>query len=571
MQISSFLERISLPVPVGVPGSAVPAILVGLFVALGGVLFGYDTGNINGILAMKQFRDQFSTGYTDTIDGQDNQPDFTAGQKALIVSILSAGTFFGALFAAPVADKIGRRYGLMVSCVVFIVGALLQVASSTIPVFSVGRCVAGMGVGMLSTLIPLYQAETAPKWIRGAICSAFQFAVTFGLFLAAIVDNATKDRTDSGAYRIPLTVQLAWAVVLILGMIALPETPRYLIKRDRHADAARSLARLRRLSMDSRYLAEIAEIAEHHEHELNLGGSSYLDCFRGSLGKRLMTGCLLQGFQQLTGINFIFYYGTSYFSSANMGDPFVITMITNSVNMLATIPGLLMIERWGRRPLLLFGGIGMAVSQFLVAGLGTGLAHDDATNKASIVLICLFIFFYACSWGPVVWVVPGEIFSLKVRAKSMSLSTASNWLVNWALAYAVPYMVGSGTGNLNLQAKMFFIWASFCVLATIAVWCLVYETKGLSLEQVDEMYAEIDKAWESRHFQAAVARRNSQRRSVTSQVQPWNRHSAKTPSYSVHIEAARSPTLKESERLQSRSSRGTVTGEEPSIMLRQFP
>lgn len=109
---------------------------------------------------MKQFRDQFSTGFTDNIDGKNNQPDFTAGQKALIVSILSAGTFFGALFAAPVADKIGRRYGLMVSCVIFIIGALLQVASNNIPVFAVGRCVAGLGVGMLSTLVPLYQAET---------------------------------------------------------------------------------------------------------------------------------------------------------------------------------------------------------------------------------------------------------------------------------------------------------------------------------------------------------------------------------------------------------------------------
>lgn len=254
-----------------------------------------------------------------------------------------------------------------------------------------------------------------------------------------------------------------------------------------------------------------------------------------------------------------------------MGNAFAITMITNSVNMLATIPGLLMIERWGRRPLLLFGGVGMAISQFLVAGLGTGLSQNDATNKASIILICLFIFFYACSWGPVVWVVPGEIFSLKVRAKSMSLSTASNWLINWALAYSVPYMVGSGTGNLNLQAKMFFIWASFCVLASITVWCLVYETKGLSLEQVDEMYTEIDKAWESHHFQAIVALRTSQRRSLNAQAQPWNRHSAKTLSYTVHIEASCSSTMEESERHQSRSSRGTATEQEPSIMLRQFP
>ncbi|EED19623.1 sugar transporter, putative [Talaromyces stipitatus ATCC 10500] len=571
MKVSSILERISLPMPTGVPGSAVPAILVGLFVALGGVLFGYDTGNINGILAMEQFRNQFSTGYADEVEGQPNQPDLTARQKALIVSILSAGTFFGALLAAPVADKIGRRYGLMVSCLIFIVGASLQVASVSIPVFAAGRCVAGLGVGMLSTLIPLYQAETAPKWIRGAICSAFQFAITFGLFLAAIVDNATKDRTNAGAYRIPLMVQLIWAVILILGMTALPETPRYLIKRDRHEDAARSLARLRRLPLDSRYLAEIAEIAEHHEHELNLGGSSYLDCFKGSLGKRLLTGCLLQVSQQLTGINFIFYYGTSYFLDSGMGDPFTITMITNSVNVISTIPGLLMIERWGRRPLLLFGGVGMAVSQFLVAGLGTGLAQSDATNTASTVLICLFVFFYACSWGPVVWVVPGEIFSLKVRAKSMSISTASNWLVNFALAYSVPFLIETGTGNLHLQARLFFIWASFCVLACVIVWCLVYETKGLSLEQVDEMYAEIDRAWESHHFQAVVALRNSQRRSVNSQTQPWVRHSTKTPSYSVHVEASPPSTLEDNERHLSRSSRGTVLEHEPSIMLRQFP
>lgn len=354
-------------------------------------------------------------------------------------------------------------------------------------------------------------------------------------------------------------------------MFALPETPRYLIKRDRHEDAARSLARLRRLPMDSRYLAEIAEIAEHHEHELNLGGSSYIDCFKGNLGKRLLTGCLLQALQQLTGINFMLYYGTSYFANADMGDPFTITMIMGSVNVLSTIPGLFMVEKWGRRPLLLFGGIGMAVSQFLVAGLGTGLPPSNATNKASIILICLFIFFYACSWGPVVWVVQGEVFSLKVRAKSMSLSTASNWLINWALAYSIPYLDGSGPGNLHLQAKMFFIWASFCVFASVMVWSLVYETKGLSLEQVDEMYAEVDKAWESHHFQAVVALRNSQRRSVNSQSQPWNRHVSKTPSYTVHIEASRSPTMEDNERFNSRSSRGTLTEQEPSILLRQFP
>lgn len=354
-------------------------------------------------------------------------------------------------------------------------------------------------------------------------------------------------------------------------MFALPETPRYLIKCDRHEEAAHSLARLRRLPLDSRYLAEIAEIAEHHEHELNIGGSSYLDCFKGNLGKRLFTGCLLQAFQQLTGINFIFYYGTSFFESANMGNAYTITLITNIVNLLSTLPGLYMVERWGRRPLLLFGGIGMAVSQFLVAGLGTGLTHTDAVNKASIALICFFIFFYACSWGPVVWVVPGEIFSLKVRAKAMSMSTASNWLINWALAYSIPYLIDNGDGNLNLQAKMFFIWAGCCVLASITVWCLVYETKSLSLEQVDEMYGEISKAWESHHYQALVVH---QRRSMNStRSPPWSppdRHSSKGTTYSCHIEAVHSPTPDDDDRHRSHSSKVTYLENEPPIKLRHF-
>nr|ACR78274.1 putative xylose transporter [Rasamsonia emersonii] len=532
--LASILGKIHLRPPAGVPGSAVPAILVGHFVALGGILFGYDTGNINGILAMQQWKDSFSTGYVNPITGL---PDITAGQKSLIVSSLSAGTFFGALSAAPAADRIGRRWGLITANIVFIVGVTLQTAAAGIPLFVVGRFLAGYGVGMLSTLIPLYQSETAPKWIRGFIVGAYQFAITVGLFLAAIVDNATKDRNDTGSYRIPLAVQAAWSLVLVAGMITLPETPRYLIKRNRPEAAARALARLRRLPVNSPHLAELADIAQHHERELNLGGNSYLDCFRGNLGKRLATGCLLQALQQLTGVNFIFYYGTSFFQMAGMRNAFTITVITNIVNMASTIPGLWMVEKWGRRPLLLFGGTGMAICQLIVASVGTALKQDPIANKASVAFLCLYIFFFACSWGPVVWVVPGEIFTLKVRAKALSISTASNWLVNWGLAYAVPYMIDAGPGNLNLQAKVFFIWGGCCVVASVFVWLMVYETKGLSLEQVDELYAAVSKAWESKYF---VPRPQS----YTGRPRTWSSNKSRltTTGYTCHVEAMHSPT-----------------------------
>ncbi|KAH9873594.1 hypothetical protein IAQ61_004218 [Plenodomus lingam] len=489
--------------PEGVAGSIVPAIIVGLFVAFGGVLFGYDTGTISGILGMKHWKELFSTGYRNA----DGEPDVDASQTSLIVSILSAGTFFGALTAAPVADFLGRRLGLVVTNVVFCLGVILQTIATDIPLFVAGRFFAGYGVGMISATIPLYQSETAPKWIRGAIVGCYQLAITIGLLLAAIVNNSTKDRNDTGSYRIPIAVQFAWAIILFVGCIWLPETPRWYIKKGRPEKAAKSLSILRRLDVDHPALVEeLSEITANHEYELSLGKATYIDCFRGNLGKRLATGCLLQALQQLTGVNFIFYYGTSFFQNSGISNAFVITMITSCVNVASTFPGLYLVEKWGRRNLLLFGAVGMAVCQFIVAITGTVAGIDNlSAQKALIAFVCIYIFFFACSWGPVAWVVTGEIFPLKVRAKSLSMTTASNWLLNFAIGYATPYMVNDGPGNANMGAKVFFVWGGCCFACIAFVWLMIYETKGLSLEQVDELYGKVSKAWKSPGFVPSVS------------------------------------------------------------------
>lgn len=495
---------LALKKPAGVPGKSWPAIVIGLFVAFGGVLFGYDTGTISGILAMGYWQNQFSTGFIDT-NGHKN---IDASQQSEVVSILSAGTFFGALTAAPVADWIGRRFALIVSCFVFILGVILQTAATALPMFVAGRFFAGYGVGLVSALIPLYQSETAPKWIRGVIVGSYQLAITIGLLLAAIVDNSTKNRNDTGSYRIPIAVQFAWAIILITGMLILPETPRYLIRSGKPEKAARSLSKLRRLPEDHAAIVdELTEIQANHEFELSLGKSTYLDCFKGGIRKRLLTGCLLQALQQLTGINFIFYYGTQYFKNSGITNAFVIQMITSAINTASTLPGLYAIDKWGRRPLLFWGAIGMTVSQLLVAVLGTTTtgqnadgtlySKNDAAQKASIAFVCIYIFFFASTWGPIAWVVTGEIFPLKVRAKALSMTTATNWLLNWAIAYSTPYLVNWGPGNANLQSKIFFIWFGCCFLCITFVYLMIYETKGLTLEQVDELYAEVSSARES--------------------------------------------------------------------------
>lgn len=389
--------------------------------------------------------------------------------------------------------------------VVFNLGVILQTAATKRPLFVAGRFFAGLGVGLVSALIPMYQSETAPKWIRGTIVGSYQLAITIGLFLAAIVNNGTHSRDDTGSYRIPVAIQFLWALILVGGLIFLPETPRFWIKKDRHDKAAASLSRLRRLPSDHPALqAELSEIEANHRYEMAIGQASYADCFRGTIGKRLLTGCALQALQQLTGVNFIFYYGTQYFKNANFQNPFIIQVITNAVNVASTFPGLYLVEKMGRRNLLLMGAIGMCVCQFIVASVGTGRPEGElASQRAAIAFVCIYIFFFASSWGPVAWVVTGELFPLKVRAKCLSMTTASNWLLNWAIAYATPYM--TDPEHANLKSKVFFIWGSFCFVCIAFVWFLIYETKGLSLEQVDELYAVVTKAWKSKYFEPKVS------------------------------------------------------------------
>lgn len=456
---------------------------------------------------MDFFTNQFAT----TSDAE-GKKYFTSSETSLVVSILSVGTFFGAVSSSFVADKLGRKIGLIISTIIFAIGALLQVISTALPLFIAGRAVAGFGVGILSAIVPLYQSESAPKWIRGTIVGCYQWAITFGIFFAACANQGSMARNDTGSYRIPLSIQFLWALILGIGMIFLPDTPRYYIMRDNYDAAAKSLSRLRRLAVDHPTVqVELAEIKANHEYEQSLGKSTYAECFgRDNIG-RLFTGCGIQALQQLAGVNFIFYFGTKFFQNSGINDAFTIALITNLINVVATIPGLWLVERTGRRQLLLWGAVLMCTFHIIVASVGITV-DTGVSNQVLIAFICLFIAAFAASWGPVASVVCGEsklnsfsspsmtitnlisVFPLKVRAKSLSMCIASNWLFNWTLAYSTPYLVDSGPGNANLGSSVFFIWGGFTFVAIFFVYFFIYETKGLSLEEVDELYHSVKAA-----------------------------------------------------------------------------
>ncbi|KXL41311.1 hypothetical protein M433DRAFT_56930 [Acidomyces richmondensis BFW] len=487
------------------------AYLICAFASFGGIFFGYDSGYINGVNGMSQF-------YT-RVENNPSAKALTGSHQSLIVSILSCGTFIGAIVAGDVADFIGRKWTIIIGCMFYVVGVALQISESHgLGLIVAGRLIAGIGVGFESAIVILYMSEIAPRKVRGALVAGYQFCITIGLLLASCVDYGTKNYAGPKAYRIPIGIQFCWGVILGTGLLFLPDSPRFFVKRGRIEKARLSLCRLRGQAADSEFIeTELAEIIANEEYERALipAGSwfnGWANCFRGSLWKsnsnlrRTILGTSLQMMQQWTGVNFIFYYSTPFLESTHaISNSFLISLIFTLVNVCSTPISFYTVEKLGRRPLLVWGALGMLICQFLVAIIGDTVGFNKQTIKiingtptsfasnvpavnAQIAFIAIFIFFFASTWGPGAWIVIGEIYPLPIRSRGVALSTASNWLWNTIIAVITPYMVSTNEGNL--KSNVFFVWGGLCTCAFIYAWFLIPETKGLSLEQVDKMMEE---------------------------------------------------------------------------------
>lgn len=478
-------------------------LFVGFMTALGGFIYGYDTGVINSVIEMAYVKRVFSR----------SGEAFTAVESSVITAILSLGTFCGALSAAVLSDRLGRRITIILCTAgIFNLGIILQIISHGSPLLCVGRFVSGFGVGIISAVMPLYQAEASPKWIRGSIISMYQWAITWGLLVSSAIAQGTHKINSPACYRIPIGVQLIFGTGIAAGMAFLPESPRYYVKRGRLDEAIMSLTRLRRLSPeDPLLLSELIEIKASHDYEMSFGHTSWIDCFRNSPSriaqrKRMFTGIFLQAFQQCSGINFIFYYGVNFFVRTGVENSYLMSLVTYICNVVFTVPGILLVETLGRRTLLLVGALGMAISNVII-GL-VGIETDSiVANKVMLVFVCTFIAFFASTWGPVCWVVVGEVYGLSVRQKAVSLCSATNWLCNFIFAFCTPYLIDTEKHTAALGTKIFFMWGGFNILSFFASYWMVYETKGLMLEDIDELYRVCPVARKSGRMRRAARRR----------------------------------------------------------------
>lgn len=476
-----YFQKLASPLPLH---STIMSSFVGIFVAVGGFLYGYDTGLINSLTDMKFFKSHIAP----------NKIEFTSNQMAILVSFLSLGTFFGALIAPWFSDKYGRRPTIILStAIIFSIGNSLQVGANNLTLLVVGRVISGFSIGISSAVVPLYQAEAAQKNLRGAIISTYQFAITIGLLVSSAVGQSTKSRNDASSYRIPIGLQYVWSTFLAVGMYFLPESPRYYVMKDEINKAAKSLAFLRGIDIqDPRLLEELVEIKATYDYEASFGKATFVDCFKSSENRpkqvlRMITGIGLEIMQQFSGINFIFYYGVHFFNYTGVKNSYVISFITYAVNVAFNIPGMFLVEKLGRRKLLLCGAICMTIANFIVASVGFTVSNDIGV-KVTITFICVFVAAFSSTWGGVVWVVSAELYPLGVRSKCTAICVAANWLVNFICAYITPYVSDTTGGTISSSSKIFFIWASLNALSIFFVYFTVYETRGLTLEEIDELY-----------------------------------------------------------------------------------
>ena len=442
-----------------------------LFAALGGLLFGYDTGVISGALIF--IKREFG---------------LTTAAEEVVVSGVLLGATIGAIFGGKAADLFGRRRVLLVTAAIFGIGALASALAPSPTILIVSRVVLGLAIGLASTNVPVYLSEVAPPHARGWVVSLFQLAVTVGIVVAYLTDYAFA---GVEGWRWMLGLAVVPALVFGTGMFFLPETPRWLIRGGYDEVAHRVLVRIRGLSDVNVEIEEIkASLAQQAE------SGHWSDLLRRQVRPALVVGLGLAIFQQITGINTVIYYAPRILQSAGFNSAsgaILATVGVGVVNVAMTIVAMFLVDRAGRRPLLLVGIAGMIIT-LGVLGLSFRISNPSG-QLAWIAVICLmgYVASFAISLGPIFWLLIAEIYPLKIRGLAEGTAATFNWASNLVVSLTFLTLVE------KLGASSTFL---LYALASVASWLFAYyfvpETKGRTLEQIEAF-------WRARHHAHQLA------------------------------------------------------------------
>ncbi|AMD19246.1 HBR345Cp [Eremothecium sinecaudum] len=512
-------------IPTKPPSAYITVCLLCLCVAFGGFVFGWDTGTISGFINHTDYKDRFAE------LRPDGSHTFSDGRVGLIVSIFNIGAAIGGIILSKLGDMYGRRIGLMIVTLVYVVGIIIQITSSTKWYqYFIGRIVSGMGVGGIAVLSPMLISETSPKHLRGILVSCYQLMITLGIFLGYCANYGTKNHySNQRQWRIPLGLCFVWAFFMISGMTFVPESPRYLVEVDRVDDARISLAKSNKVPIDDPAInIELQKIQAGVELERRAGNATWGELFstKTKVLQRVIMGMAIQSLQQLTGNNYFFYYGTTIFDAVGLDDPFQTSIILGLVNFISTFAAFYIVGKFGRRTCLLWGAASMAVCMLIYASIGTRALYPNGNNMPSsksagngmIVFTCFFIFCFATTWAPLAYVIVAETFPLRVKAKGMAIATAANWIWGFLISFFTPFITSA------IQFRYGFVFAACLIFAFFYIFFFVPETKGLTLEEVEEMWQEDVLPWNSHKWEPKSTRgANYDTNALSHDSRPWYR------------------------------------------------
>jgi len=461
------------------------AIALAIAAAVGGFLFGFDSSVING--AVNAIENRFNINPTVT---------------GLVVAIALLGCALGAWLGGRLADRWGRTRVMLLGGILFLISSILSAFSTSALMLGIWRSLAGIGIGIASVIAPAYIAEIAPPSIRGRLGSLQQLAITLGIFAALLSDQllatTVANRFGGGGAAAHIWGGLqAWqwmflvcaipALIYCILALVMPESPRYLVAQGQDERARQILASVADPGTDVDEQMDTIRESVHSDD-----GRTEKGALRGSaLGLKpiVWVGILLSVFQQAVGINVIFYYSTTLWHAVGFGEEqsFMISTITAVTNVLVTLIAIALVDRVGRRPLLLIGSAGMAITLGLMAlsfthsvGVGEDLTLTQPWGTIALIAANLFVVFFGATWGPLVWVLLGEMFPNAIRAGALGVAAAMQWIANFAITLSFPPMLRAFGATVP-----YLMYALFAALSFFFVWKFVAETKGRSLEDMN--------------------------------------------------------------------------------------
>ncbi|GAB7365035.1 hypothetical protein MBLNU230_g5816t1 [Neophaeotheca triangularis] len=442
-----------------------------IFVSVGVFLFGYDQGVMSGIITGPHFKDYF------------NQP--TSAEIGTMVAVLEIGAFVASLTVGRVGDIIGRRKTIFYGAVVFVIGGACQTFATGMPMMLLGRIVAGLGVGALSTIVPVYQSEISPPHNRGKLaCIEFSGNI-FGYMCSVWVDYFCSYMDNDWAWRLPLLMQVVMGGLLAGGSFLIVESPRWLLDNDHDEEGIVVIANLYGKGdiHNQKARDEYREIKMNVLLQRQEGERTYRDMFK-RYSKRVFIAMSAQSLAQLNGINVISYYAPLVFEQAGWHGRRAILMtgINGITYLLSTIPPWYLVDRLGRRLILLSGAVAMiislsAISYFIFLNI-------DWTPQLVVAFVMIYNAAFGASWGPIPWLYPPEILPLSIRAKGASLSTASNWAFNWLVGEMTPILQDA------IQWRLYLVHAFFCAVSFVVVWFIYPETANVRLEDMNSLFGD---------------------------------------------------------------------------------